>query len=265
MEGAVDKPALMAVERAIEMMRSNLGDRLTIDDLARSALFSKFHFSRVFQRATGTSPGRFLSALRLAEAKRLLLSTQATVADIGHQVGYNSIGTFSSRFSASVGVSPIIYRQLGGKVSQIPAHHKYRDAVGPALRGRVHSPSAGQREQVFVGLFPSRVAEGAPVRWTLLSAPGAFQLPAVPSGVWYLTAYAVDPDTGLPYVDCHGPFTVTPAGPLQPVDLRLRPLSPLDPPMLLAVPGVAGHGSPVPWRGARPASWIPPVPELLAS
>jgi AraC family transcriptional regulator len=237
MEGAVDALALKAVERAIEMMQSNLGDRLTIDDLARSALFSKFHFSRVFQRATGTSPGRFLSALRLAEAKRLLLCTKATVADIGHQVGYNSIGTFSSRFSASVGVSPIMYRRLGGTVSQIPEHHKYRGASGTTLHGQVHSPHTKRSEQVFLGLFPSRVCEGAPIRCTVLSGPGTYQLPEVPSGVWYLTAHAVDPETGLSYVDCHGPFTAAPANPAQPVDLRLRPVSTLDPPLLLALPG----------------------------
>jgi AraC family transcriptional regulator len=61
----MDAVVLRAVERAVETMRDNLGERLTIDDLARSAMFSKFHFSRVFQRVTGVSPGRFLSAMRL--------------------------------------------------------------------------------------------------------------------------------------------------------------------------------------------------------
>jgi len=45
-----------AVERSIETMREHLDEKLTVDDLARSAMFSRFHFSRVFQRATGVSP-----------------------------------------------------------------------------------------------------------------------------------------------------------------------------------------------------------------
>src|ERR1044072_6144551 len=100
-----------AVERVIRTMQDDLGEPITIDDMARTAMFSKFHFSRMFQRVTGISPGRFLSALRLQEAKRLLLTTSMTVADISHLVGYNSIGTFTPRFPGSVGGSPAQDRQ----------------------------------------------------------------------------------------------------------------------------------------------------------
>ena len=58
----------VAVLRAIEEMQDRLGDQLTVDDLARAAMFSKFHFTRMFQRVTGVSPGRFLSALRLQQS-----------------------------------------------------------------------------------------------------------------------------------------------------------------------------------------------------
>ena len=64
-----------AIERVILTMRRRLGEPMTVDDLARTARFSKFHFTRIFQRATGVSPGRFLSAMRLNEAKRLLITT----------------------------------------------------------------------------------------------------------------------------------------------------------------------------------------------
>src|SRR3569833_2375854 len=63
----MDEIVRQAVVRAIVTMRDNLGERLTIDDLARAAMFSKFHFTRVFLRATGLSPGRFLSAPRVAD------------------------------------------------------------------------------------------------------------------------------------------------------------------------------------------------------
>ena len=106
-----------AVVRAIESMRSNLGDQLTIDDLARTAMFSKFYFCRIFQEATGVSPGRYLTALRLAEAKRLLVSTSLSVTEISNQVGYTSLGTFSSRFKSMVGDSPSFYRQRQGSAA----------------------------------------------------------------------------------------------------------------------------------------------------
>jgi AraC family transcriptional regulator len=106
----MDTASEAAVRRAINAMRENLSDPLNIDDMARVAMFSKFHFTRVFQRVTGISPGRFLSAVRLQEAKRLLISTKLNVADISLRVGYASVGTFSTRFTKSVGVPPTTYR-----------------------------------------------------------------------------------------------------------------------------------------------------------
>src|SRR4051812_39576889 len=112
MGDTVEESIELAVKRAISTMRENLGEQLTVDDMARAAMFSKFHFTRIFQRATGVSPGRFLSALRLQQAKHLLKSTSLNVADISLLVGYNSVGTFSSRFSRSVGMPPTTYRRL---------------------------------------------------------------------------------------------------------------------------------------------------------
>lgn len=234
-----------AVERAIETMKENLGDRLTIDDLARSAMFSKFHFSRVFQRATGISPGRFLSAMRIEEAKHLLLSTSVTVADIGHRVGYNSVGTFSSRFRSSVGVSPITYRQLGGVVSGIPAGAEpTRDGRSIVLRGQVHGPLTGRLGRVFLGTFPTRVPEGVPARHAILPGPGPYQLYDLPAGTWYLIAHAVGSveDTRLSYVGCHGPFTALSDTAARLADVHLRPSRSTDPPVLLALPHLGGEG-----------------------
>jgi AraC family transcriptional regulator len=243
-DDAMDETILRAVERAVETMRTNLGDKLTIDDLARSAMFSKFHFSRVFLKTTGVSPGRFLSAMRVEEAKRLLLSTSITVADIGHRVGYNSVGTFSSRFSSSVGISPITYRQLGGIAPRIPvSHHLAADGGSTSLRGHVHGSPTDGLGSVFVGMFPSRVPEGAPARYTVLAAPGSYQLQNVPAGTWYLTAHAVasTEDGERQYVGSHGPFTTQADTVARLVDVQLRRTRSLDPPMLLALPDLRAN------------------------
>jgi AraC-like DNA-binding protein len=247
-DDAMDETILRAVERAIHTMKNNLGDRLTIDDLARSAMFSKFHFSRVFQRVTGVSPGRFLSAMRVAEAKRLLLTTSITVADIGHQVGYNSVGTFSSRFRSSVGVPPITYRRLGGVVTHVPVDERpVPSARMVTVRGTVHASPADRLGAVFIGLFTGRVPEGAPVRYTALYGPGPYVLTNVPAGTWYLTAHSMG-------VSVHGeqiryigfqtqPITTRFDTGARPVDLHLRPARPVDPPLLLALPDLAAEAA----------------------
>ena len=238
----MDDIVRQAVARAIETMQDNLGERLTIDDLARAAMFSKFHFTRIFLRATGLSPGRFLSALRLAEAKRLLATTTTSVADISHQVGYNSVGTFSARFSGSVGLSPTGYRQRRGLPERLP-EHTGRPLSQAAVRGRVWCPAAKQHGPVFAGLFPARIAEGAPARYAVLPGAGAFTLADVPLGSWYVIAcaYGVLDERGpRPLIGLAGPVTVHRDVTAHLVDVQLRPRHRFDPPVLLALPEL-GH------------------------
>jgi AraC-like DNA-binding protein len=237
----MDEIVKRAVERAIVTMQQNLGERLTIDDMARSAMFSKFHFSRVFQRVTGVSPGRFLSAMRLEEAKRLLVSTQFTVADISHRVGYNSVGTFSSRFRSSVGVSPTTYRQLGGTTLEIAVDTAVDAQSTSTVRGHVLAPPADQLGLVFVGLFPSRILQGPPVTYSILQRPGSYTLSEVPLGTWYLMAYSMTPGTNAElgqghYVGSYGPIKILPDVTARIADVPLRRMRIVDPPVLMALP-----------------------------
>ncbi len=242
----MDATVRRAVERAIGAMNEKLGEELTIDDIARAATFSKFHFTRVFQQATGVSPGRFLSALRLDEAKRLLLTTSITVADISHRVGYNSVGTFSTRFSGRVGLSPSAYRQQGGFQRRL-AGETLPGAKPAIVRGFVSAPPEISPGLVFIGLFPTRIPEGAPVRHTVIDVPGPYQLTDVPEGTWHLVAHCVTgPLTrrGTGFTGHHGPITVEPGVTARLADLRMRPKRLFDPPVLLALPDLRRRPEP---------------------
>jgi AraC-like DNA-binding protein len=260
-EGAMDEAAEKAVQRAIATMRDNLGEQVTVEDMARAAMFSKFHFTRVFRRVTGVSPARFLAALRLEQAKRLLVSTSLRVADISVRVGYSSVGTFSSRFSKSVGLSPAEYRRLGGYIPQITVDQGRRMAgrATAVIQGEVW-PHRGERQAlVFVGLFPERIPEGRPARCTILTGPGPYRLEEVPPGTWYLMAYSLTAERTesgrlpiadeTPWVGIHGPLTIGSDTTTRVIDVRLRPMRALDPPVLLALLDVRAQrelGAPAP-------------------
>ncbi len=239
------EPAIeRAVVRAIETMHENMAEPITIDDMARTAMYSKFHFSREFQRVTGISPGRFLSAIRLQRAKDLLVSTSLTVTEISHRVGYTSVGTFSSRFATSVGVPPTSYRQLGGFTREILMDNCSRSqaSLSTTVRGVVHAPVADELGLIFIGLFPSRIPQGRPVRCTVLHRAGPFVLEEVPPGTWYLLGHSVPAfrnelltsDQELS-VGSYGPVEVHTGVPIQWIDFRLRAIRALDPPVLLAL------------------------------
>lgn len=228
-----------AVERVIDTMRRNLSEQLTVDDMARAAMFSKFHFTRIFQRVTGVSPGRFLSAIRLQEAKRLLVTTRLNVADISLRVGYNSVGTFSTRFTRSVGLSPTTYRRMGGFTPQIPTQASAA-TTHAVIEGMLHTPVASAHAgPIFMGLFPHRIPEGRPIRCTVLNQAGAYRFHDVPEGTWYLLCHSVAGDLmnlqqqGV-MVATVGPLTIRSRSSVS-ADVTLKPASKLDPPVLLAL------------------------------
>ena len=234
-----------AVLRAIDAMQGRLGEQLTVDDLARAAMFSKFHFTRIFQRATGVSPGRFLSALRLQKAKELLVSTSMKVADISVSVGYNSVGTFSSRFSRSVGMSPTMYRQRAGYSAEISVDDAGPVALNSAVACEVRLAEEDPDALIFVGLFPDRIPEGRPVRCAVVRESDYVVFDNPPPGSWYLLAQSVsttDVLSGAGRDRADRQVAVATAGPIvtRPdtivsTDLVLRPCRALDPPVLLAL------------------------------
>jgi AraC family transcriptional regulator len=235
-----------AMRRVITMMYERVGDELTVDDLARTAVYSKFHFSRTFRRITGVSPGRFLSALRFQEAKRLLVHTSLSVAEISNQVGYSSLGTFSTRFKKFIGVTPTEYRRAygGGGVFPPPSLGPGPDAATATVVGGVDATLVGEHGQLFLGLFPDPVPRRTPVCATVLPAPGAYELGKVPAGTWYLLAQGVAGPTvpsrgstaGMQAgsVGRLGPITVAPGEVVALDELRLRPMGTLDLPVLPA-------------------------------
>ncbi|MEU7874964.1 AraC family transcriptional regulator [Dactylosporangium sp. NPDC049140] len=244
----MEESAERAVRRAITTMRANLSEQLTVDDMARAAMFSKFHFTRIFQRVTGVSPGRFLSALRLQRAKYLLVSTSLNVADISLRVGYNSIGTFSSRFSRSVGMSPTTYRRRAGFAQQIQTDPTCVLVQSSArVEGVVHAPADQTCGLVFIGLFPERIPEGTPVRCAILTEPGPFRFDSVPPGTWHLLAQSASRECATGAFDSvhqppSQPICVATEGPIAVrkdsairADVTLKPLKALDPPVLLAL------------------------------
>ena len=185
-----------AVECAIQTMHTHLHEVLTLEDLASVACLSPSHFHRVFCRLIGIPPGEFLSALRFQAARRLLVTTSLSVTDICFEVGYTSIGSFTSRFTQLVGLSPRLLRQRAHTFEPPPAEPAERGPTTPsgiawnnALLGRISAP-ATFRGTIYVGLFPGPIPQGRPVRCTKISSPGWYWLHDVPDGVYHLRAAA---------------------------------------------------------------------------
>jgi AraC-like DNA-binding protein len=96
--------------RAKDLADARYFEPLDVNDLASAAGLSRAHFSREFRRAFGESPHAYLLTRRLERAAALLRATDRSVADICFSVGLQSVGSFTTSFSRTFGVSPTAYR-----------------------------------------------------------------------------------------------------------------------------------------------------------
>jgi len=83
---------------------------LDVEALARGAHMSAGHLSRQFKAAYGESPYSYLMTRRIERAMALLRRGDMSVTDVCFAVGCSSLGTFSTRFTELVGMSPSAYR-----------------------------------------------------------------------------------------------------------------------------------------------------------
>lgn len=248
-----------SVQQAISFMYARHSEQITLDDLAAETFFSPFHFSRLFSKETGVPPGRYLTAIRLFEAKRLLTTTTLNVADIVTTVGYSSVGTFTTRFTRATGLSPTRYRSpeagcllaaVGPGFHRLPTEETARAAkqesppvTGPtgSLTGTLELPPGVRPATVLVGVFDSRIPQGEPVACQLWAGTGPPSLAVanVPPGRWAVLAVAGcaagATTPGGVIIGFSDRMVTVSAGRTSRVDVRLRRPHPTDPPIAMMV------------------------------
>jgi AraC-like DNA-binding protein len=243
-----------AVERVITTARERLCEPISLHDMSRVAYLSAFHFNRVFHQITGLPPAKFISAMRLDEAKRLLLNTNLSITDICFEVGYNSLSTFTRRFTQRVGLGPREFRYLAERITpasveSLCAHYAEltgRATLHPSVEGFVDSPKH-RGGLIFVGLFCTHIPQSRPVGGVLLTSPGGFRIGPVPDGIYHLLAAALPrlndtlgyllPDSANLLVGAgNGPVIVRQGRASGPYNISLRPMALTDPPLLVSLP-----------------------------
>lgn len=243
-----------AVERVLAAMRERVDDSLPLTSMAEIAHLSPYHFIRVFRQAVGSPPGEFLTALRLERAKRLLLTTDLSVTDVCFEVGYNSLGTFTTRYTQLVGLPPGRTRYLYDEVGF--ALERWRESSldllshtpkGGGISGRIIAPSL-TGSLIFVGLFPSAIPQRRPIVGTIMTSPGTFHLDSVPDGLYHLRVAALpfgenpleclSPDAMM-LVGCgEKPLLVSGGTATGGSDVALRLPRPTDPPVVVSLPAI---------------------------
>src|SRR3954452_22691947 len=109
------------LRRAKDLVDRAYAQPLDVAALARQAHVSPAHFSRRFKEAFGESPHQYVLTRRVERAQELLRNTALTVTEIGFEVGFQSLGSFSAAFHRVAGMTPTAYRAtIAGFPPQVP-------------------------------------------------------------------------------------------------------------------------------------------------
>jgi AraC-like DNA-binding protein len=115
--------------RARDLLREVQERPLSIEEVAKQAAISPFHFIRQFQAVFGVTPHQFRMRARLDRAKELLAAGEHSVTEVCMEVGFSSLGSFSDLFRRRVGAAPSAYQRRARCLVQVPG--TYPDALFP--------------------------------------------------------------------------------------------------------------------------------------
>lgn len=131
-----------AVEAVIRQMKRSVNDVVTLDDWADYASLSKYQLMSAFRELTGITPMAFHSAEKLEIAKYLLVFEDMKVTDVCFELGFESLGSFVSKFSIMVGLPP-------GNYARIMRATNLRDIYASALANWRGAPAEGEAAAAF--------------------------------------------------------------------------------------------------------------------
>ncbi|MDT0453617.1 AraC family transcriptional regulator [Streptomyces hesseae] len=243
---------LASVERAIRRMRDHLGETQCLTDHAEAGLFSPFHFHRVFRGVTAVTPARFLAALRMAEAQRMMIRGSPRVTDVCTAVGYASLGTFTTQFTRLVGMSPSRFKALVdrhgdrgiGEVVDASGLTGPNGPTGPGRAAEITGRATGTAPAdavLFTGLFPHGVPQDLPVACAVTAATATVRLRPPADADHHVLAVCFDRATRVADAlddpaGAHRSVATTRAPTHGSFRLRLRTPALSDPPIVLALP-----------------------------
>ncbi|HEY4151231.1 MAG TPA: AraC family transcriptional regulator [Chitinophagaceae bacterium] len=97
---------------AKRFMDQNFHESINLETVSRQAYLSRFHFHRLFTRIYQRTPHQYITHKRLEKAKELLTHDDKTVMEVCNEVGFESLGSFSTLFKKEIGFAPQYYRNM---------------------------------------------------------------------------------------------------------------------------------------------------------
>jgi AraC family transcriptional regulator len=143
-----------AIQQSIEHIAANLDQALDLEQLARGACLSPFHFHRVFRGMVGETPLELIRRLRMERAAARLVRTDQSVTEIAFDAGYETHEAFTRAFRASYSTSPTGFRLRGYPRVELAATSGVHYSMNGEVLPFVPRDSGGQTMDVEIKEMP---------------------------------------------------------------------------------------------------------------
>jgi AraC-like DNA-binding protein len=111
-EKLLDHDTFLLLNRSREFIAENFSQKVTLGTAADVACMSQYHYHKLFSRAFKETPHEFMTRMRIEAAKKMLRESGTSVSEICLDVGYESLGSFSTLFARREGVPPSAFRRV---------------------------------------------------------------------------------------------------------------------------------------------------------
>lgn len=112
MDNKLDSEIYKRLYKAKEFIDDSYCSPIDLVQISKEASISQFHFLRLFRRVYNKTPHKYLTEKRIDKAKQLLSKNELSVTDICFEIGFQSLGSFSTMFNKHVGYSPSEFRMI---------------------------------------------------------------------------------------------------------------------------------------------------------
>ncbi len=116
-------PEIVRLLPTLKFMQQDFHRNPTLDEIAKKAHLSPFHFHRRFTDLIGQTPKHFLLACQIQQAKQMLMSRQKELSQIATECGFAHQSHFTSRFKQATGLTPTRWRRLASQISEGATAH----------------------------------------------------------------------------------------------------------------------------------------------
>ena len=108
------------INKVFDYIEKHFDKQFTLEELANVALFSKYHFNRIFQGVVGETPFQFINRVRLEKAAYLIsINPTESITGIANKCGFPDSAVFSRNFKKHFNKTPTCYRKENSNISQV--------------------------------------------------------------------------------------------------------------------------------------------------